>query len=250
MGQPIAFGYFMVLNIGILLFLKKLLIIKNIPGYATLILFITALFLTGSRGPWLCCIVMILLFWGLPKINLNIIGIYLFSGILAIGGILAVGKNFFISLDPYGTFSYRIALIQNSLMEIQKNLWFGSADYFSSVELEEMRQGQGIIDIVNSYLQVALHSGVIGLFLFALIFIILIFQIFKCVKRISRKNSPECFYLGILMVGTLIASMLLIGTVSLLPYIKLYCWSFIALGSAYVRFIHAAEKEAVVDCRI
>ena len=37
--------------------------------------------------------------------------------------------------------------------------------------METMRQGEGIIDIVNSYLQVALETGLVGLGFFLLIFI-------------------------------------------------------------------------------
>src|SRR5947209_19575554 len=46
----------------------------------------------------------------------------------------------------------------------------GSPYYLSSPGMEQMRQGEGIIDMVNSYLGVALPTGSVGLFLFLAVF--------------------------------------------------------------------------------
>lgn len=241
MEHPIAFGYFMTLALGILLVLKKQIQIKNIPFAITFLLFIGVLFLTGSRGAWLASFFLIFLFWVLSKINYNFLSIYITSGLLFLISIGAIAKKFLPLLDPYGTFDYRISLIQNSLTIIRSNLWLGSASYRETSEMEGLRQGQGIIDIVNTYIQVALESGVIGLSLFILIFMVLIYKISKYLKGLSHKDAGadggEYFYLGIYLMAALLSTMLFIGTTSSLGNISIYYWALIGMSSAYLRLL-------------
>ena len=44
-----------------------------------------------------------------------------------------------------------------------QNLYFGSFTSASSPAMEALRQGQGIIDVVNTYIGVGLQTGVVGL---------------------------------------------------------------------------------------
>jgi hypothetical protein len=65
-----------------------------------------------------------------------------------------------------GSIDYRSQLMDNAWIVIQQNLWLGSIDFLKTPEMEAMRQGEVIIDIVNTYLSLLLAYGVIGFGLF------------------------------------------------------------------------------------
>ncbi|WP_170112593.1 O-antigen ligase family protein [Sphingomonas fennica] len=68
--------------------------------------------------------------------------------------------------DTEDTAAYRVRLFHRGLEEIAKHPLIGTnQDEFTS-HMEDMRQGERIIDFVNSYIYVALVSGVIGLVMF------------------------------------------------------------------------------------
>ena len=62
------------------------------------------------------------------------------------------------------TVSYREHLFRVSLDVIQLNPIFGSPNFL--MQMEELRTGEGIIDLVNAYLAFALAYGLVGLGLF------------------------------------------------------------------------------------
>ena len=64
------------------------------------------------------------------------------------------------------TFSYRQELLRVSVQHILKYPIFGDHLFYSRPEFETLRQGQGIIDITNFYLQILLHYGMIGFILY------------------------------------------------------------------------------------
>ena len=237
MGGPIPLGYFITLSIGILFFLVKQNRSKIIPSFLSVVLFFAVLFLTGSRACWLSGFMLIVLMHGLSKVDFDHIGIYLASGFFLFLGILLASWKAALALDPFGTFIYRIDLFQNSFTVIRNHLWLGSANFLETPEMEAMRQGQKIIDIVNTYLQVALHSGIIGLSIFIAVFIMLIFQISGVMKRLSLKENQVSFNLGLFLLSALMTTVVFIGTVSSISYIPVYYWSLIGLSSAYVRMM-------------
>lgn len=63
-------------------------------------------------------------------------------------------------------FGYRYQLFVVSSEVIIDNFVFGSSTPREDPRMEVLRQGEGIIDIVNTYINIALHYGMIGLYLF------------------------------------------------------------------------------------
>jgi O-antigen ligase len=98
-------------------------------------------------------------------------------------------------------------------------------------EMQEMMQGQGIIDIVNSYLGIALSRGMIGLLLFLMIFLSLLYRIYI---HYSRAPDEEVRVLGKILFSILISFMVMIFTVSMISYISYYMWILIALSASYI----------------
>jgi O-antigen ligase len=100
-----------------------------------------------------------------------------------------------------------------------------------------MRQGQGIIDIVNTYIQIALSSGIIGLVLFTGFFAQILNGIYRAMYSIPDKNSEE-YLLGRALLSTLSAILLIIFTVSSISFIPIVYWSFAGLGVAYSQMVY------------
>jgi O-antigen ligase len=234
---PIPLGYFMVFALAVLLFMKELLPKRKLFIYSTLVLFLVTLVFTGSRGAWLTAIIFCLLYF-----YLNISNIWLKLSLLVGGvGLIIVG-NLSLSMigglnadavDEHGTFQYRIDLINSSIDIIKNNLLFGTDDPNKGGALESMRQGQGIIDIVNSYLELLFFQGIVGFTLFLAIFSISIRNLYVAAKSVRKKN--KFWLLGNMLIAMTLSTLVMIGTVSSVNFIPVYYWALIGLVGAYTR---------------
>lgn len=74
--------------------------------------------------------------------------------------------------DEHGTFIYRQELFWTSANYILQYPFFGDRNFLQSGMFDHLLQGQGIIDVTNLYLQVALTFGLVGLALFACVFVL------------------------------------------------------------------------------
>ena len=103
--------------------------------------------------------------------------------------------------------------------------------------LQHLIQGEGIIDIVNTYLQIALEYGYVGLFLFLLIFLGIGIKIQSLIRESRISNNYDLERLGISILVSFVSILVIIGTVSSLnsATVKVFYWSFAGLGTAYIR---------------
>ena len=97
---------------------------------------------------------------------------------------------------------------------ITANPFFGNP--FAANQMESLRQGQGIIDLVNGYLQVAVFHGVIALGLFLAL---VLFAVGRTVVawQTVRLKDPEHGYVGAALVGAMLGNMLFIATAGIDP---------------------------------
>lgn len=141
-------------------------------------------------------------------IKLNAMRVVLFVGILgtasrgALGGLVVAGMTYFLimlkghlirwaviascciaavvgaiwlsigdvsSVDQHGTFVYRQELLRTSVAYIMMHPIWGDYFYLRSGYFDHLLQGQGIIDVTNMYLQIALQYGLFGLGLMLLV---------------------------------------------------------------------------------
>ena len=65
---------------------------------------------------------------------------------------------------------------------IKQNPFFGDA--FVYLQMEQLRQGQGIIDIVNGYLYTALFNGLVGLGLIVSVLLVALGRAAVATKRV------------------------------------------------------------------
>lgn len=169
---PIAFGLFLVVGLALAPALlasspKKRLAALSIPAIGV------GLLATFSRGPWVGGALALAAYVATTRrsmtnlARLSVVGVVA-TAILAVtpfGGTL-IGLLPFIGNVEENTIDYRQRLLEVGWKVVQQNPLFGSEGYMQSPAMQSLVQGQGIIDIVNSYLRIALDSGLIGLSLY------------------------------------------------------------------------------------
>ncbi len=236
----IPFGYFLALALGVGLYLLHTLKTGKLYIYMGTGLISIALFFTGSRGAWLAAIVILIThFYFRLKFGGR-------AALVAVGLMLAAVAFLYEpnldSIDEHGTVRYRLDLIENSMRVISNHFVFGTPNPKETAALEASRQGQGIIDIVNTYLAVVLYYGMVGLALFVLIFAVQIVKVHSATKLANTHGRTSWMHIGNLLLAMLIATTVFIGTVSSISFIPVYYWSLLGLSTAYVRFQFANKN--------
>jgi O-antigen ligase len=241
-GQPIVLGYVMVVAIGFFLYVQKY-IQSRARQYLLLIALVGGLIAPLSRGPWIGAVVLFLVFLVTGRYSAKkLVG-------LATGLAVSIGA---ISLTPYAAklvsyipfvgavdnfnVTYRQLLIQNCISLIKGSPFFGVPNALGSSELQAMRQGQGIIDIVNTYVAVALGSGLVGLTLFLGVFLSVGFGLLKAIKQ-TKSLHTDLNLLGRVLLAVLCAILVMIGTVSSILSVALIYWMVAGMGVAYLDLV-------------
>lgn len=173
--EAIAFGFVCMTGAGCLLALRNPVSL-GIWRYVALTVLVLGLLSSVSRGPWLgfaLCVLFLSITSPKRSFKLALAGL---PGLVALLFLHPPFLDRFINLLPFvgsadkGSETYRSSLFEQSLIVIDRYPLFGSDSFLKEPEMQAMIQGQGIIDIVNTYLQIALYYGLIGLFLFTLYF--------------------------------------------------------------------------------
>jgi O-antigen ligase len=247
-GNSIALGYLMVVGMGFYLFLQRY-IRKKFIRQLGMALLAAGLIAPLSRGPWVGAVVLLAVFTvtgrnAVPRLVGLAAAATLALSLIAVlpGGERVTNLIPFIGSTEQGNIDYRQNLIDNSIIVIARNPWFGSINYLDAPEMESLRQGQGIIDIVNTYIQVALETGFIGLGLFVSFFALTLLGIYRAMRSIPDRNSEERL-LGRALLATLLAILLMIFTVSSITIIPIVYWSVAGLGVAYAQMVRRERRE-------
>jgi O-antigen ligase len=171
-GHPIVMGYLMVVAIPMYLYLAPSIPSKVIR-FLTLTVLLGALVATLSRGPWIGGMVMAVVVAGIGQGAAKRFG-KIGLGVAVAGGVALLsdwGRGLIDQLPFIGTVgaetvNYRQQLFEVSMHILSYSPFFGSPGFYGSAAAQQLRQGEGIIDMVNSYLGIAMGTGVVGLSLF------------------------------------------------------------------------------------
>lgn len=241
-GEPISLGYAIAVAFSFFLYLKKL-----IPGprswWLGMGLLLVGLYAPISRGPWVGAAVIVLLFAltgsspGRRLAQLAMVG----TVAISLLSVLPIGDKVINYLPWIGTaetktVDYREALILQSVDVIMRNPFFGASETLNAPEFQDLATGAGFIDIVNTYVSVALTQGLIGLFFFLGVFAAVIFGCIKVMRQIKDKGD-ERYVLGQGLFSALIGILVMIGTVSSISIVPKVYWSVVGLAVAYVRML-------------
>lgn len=212
-GHPLTLGYLLAVGFGFWLYLQQG--VKSRVAYVS----ITGLFLFGlladySRGPWLGAILIYLAFAalgprGLPKMFKAIAGMSLVGLVVAVsplGQKVARVVPYFGGTVDMGNVEYRERLFARSWDLIMEHPLFG--DQQALLEMADLRQGEGIIDLINGFITILLGNGFVGLSLFLLFIVIGSFKTFR-VSAAAARSDPDLSRLGACLVACMLGSLLM-----------------------------------------
>jgi len=247
-GQAIVLGYVISVAIGFYLFLQAS-VRSRLQQRLGALLLAAGLFATLSRGPWVGAAAMITAFIATGRDAVKRLMLLGLTGVLSLPLLSIIpGGNKLIDLLPYigttetGNITYREELFAKAMIVIQRNPLFGSVDYLNTAEMQSMMQGEGIIDIVNSYLAIALESGLIGLLLFAGFFTTIALGIRKGLRTFQDKDA-EALRLGRALLATLFGVLITITTVSSISVIPVIYWALAGIGVACIQMLRCTDRQ-------
>ncbi|CAH2602111.1 O-antigen ligase family protein [Rhodovastum atsumiense] len=202
-----------------------------------------------SRGPWMGAgvgvIAMLFLGKGGGKRIVQFVG---WGGLVVGIFLLTPWSETVISYLPFlgnvetGNIDYREKLLDVSLEVFMQSPFMGNFKYLDDPLLQQMRQGEGIIDMVNTYLQVALPYGAIGLIIFVGVFAT---SIYGVLRTFRNADDPQVERLGRGLCAAIIAILITIGTVSNIFIIPRIYFLAVGLCVGYVRVFGEGAQVAV-----
>ena len=237
--DSIMVGWVIVVAMAALLHLRK----QTHQGWRQLtvwIIVVAGVTASMSRAPWLAAI--ILSFTYILQSEKAITSLLKFGAIIFISLLMLSwfpsGQAFldllpFIGKDEQGSVDYRENLISAAIPAIERNFFTGDPRIPDIPELQGMRQGEGIIDLVNSYLAVMLYSGAIGLFFYLAMF----FSALRGLQRAKRTIAKEAVEFKVLartLVAMLVANMFMLMTASSILTAPILIYSTLGFCSAFV----------------
>lgn len=246
LGQPILLGYVMLIGLGLYLFLSQQ-IQKRWLRWLGWTLLLGGLYAPISRGPWVGALVLILFFISIspnaPKnlTKLTIAGAFL---ILLIGYIPSAQKVVdmlpFIGKTDTENVEYRVRLIDSAYIVFNRNPWFGTTNFNDDLAALGMTQGEGIVDVVNTYLFELLEHGLVGLSLFVSFFVILLFKLATTLLK-PTNTVNDMHLLGRSLLASIVATLVTITTVSSILVLPVVYWILGGLSIAYYCMIEQFE---------
>ena len=208
------------------------------------------LYSTLSRGPLVAAGVVVLL-TGLFSGQAVRYYSALAGVALAVTGALFVSPFWdrFVSVLPFvgtvdlGNVTYRQQLFEATLLMVSQRPLFGTIHVLDF--LEHLRQGQGIIDLVNTYAIYAMRYGLIGLGLFLLFLGAgLVFGIEAALR--ARGRDEETYRMAGAVASALAGSMIVIVAVSNIDSVPYVYTALVAVLVAMVRMTRPQRQRRVV----
>jgi hypothetical protein len=235
-GHALALGYALAIGFGFTLYLGRMLRAPQATVAMGVWMWV-GLLAAYSRSPW---VVAVVAFFAYAALQPD--GITRFTKYAAV----AVALSALVLVSPIGdrvidnlpfvgtvdaaTIEYRQRLAEVSWRLIQQNPWLGTP--FVLTEMEELRQGQGIIDLVNSYASTALLYGLVGLAL--LLGTVLAGMVGGfAASRAWREAEPEVAVMGACLLAAMLATLVMMAAGSFGTILALMVWMLTGLLLSY-----------------
>jgi O-antigen ligase len=236
-GHASALAYLLAIAFGFWLYLR--LHVKSVwRRTAIAIVLWLGLLASQARGPILGAVGIYLAFFllgprGVPRL-LKAVGVLA----IAVGGLglTPFGSRILNSIPFVGqsseneSFDYRQRLAERSWELIQLHPLLG--DPLAMTKMEDLRQGEGIIDLVNTYAGITLFYGLIGLACFLAVVILGAFNAYRVSKELQRRD-PDYSVLGVCLVACLLGTLFSIASNSFIYAYAILYYLLAGLAAAY-----------------
>lgn len=159
-----------------------------------------------------------------------------FGGIIIVTGLLLlISAPILSQADAQGSALYRYSLMTEAPILLGNHVWLGYREALANGMLDSLRQGQGIIDLVNVYISLIIIGGVASLVPY-LIFLGTTIQRYRALRR-ARPNREQ------LLLGQACLAMQF-GYVAMAPFIG--AWSGpMLLSCLWTALLAALRSEAL-----
>ena len=250
LGHPLILGLLMMIVLGLYLFVAPLIENKWMRRLCWLAI-IGGLFAPLSRGAWISTLILLFIYIAIGPKMIKRMTVAVFFSMLAAstlpfvpGGEKLINYLPFVGKGKTDQFNvdYREVLFEKGLQIVARKPLFGVDEPSLEPEMEDMVQGEGIVDIVNSYLNIVLGYGIPALMLYIGFFLLAIWRVFKSRKRIKDKNSDE-YRCGTALIATMLAVLVAIFSTSSIGAIPTIIYSLAGLLYAYARVIDIKYKK-------
>lgn len=211
-------------------------------------------FFTGARGGWLSAMVIAgayVFFIRASRMMRKAALVAMSIGTAAVFVLIMQDSD--IVSDQYGTFAYRAELLRTSFDQIASRPLFGEVEFRSNPRFAHLVQGEGIVDIVNGYLQVALTYGLVGLGLFLGAHIMTLKGSLKLIAAFDKKEDARqdsrFRRIAVLLVAVHLGFLLMIMTVSAISLTWHFGYLILALSVAAARAAALSSQDSAVEGR-
>lgn len=244
-GQPIVLGYVCAVAMGLYFAIQNNVTTRSTRVGITIAL-VAGLFASVSRGPWLGGALVAIAFVALgPKPWVALPKMALASIACALLLLATPYSDQIIDLLPFigsvniETIEFRNTLLENSIEVIARNPFFGSFDALASSEMQELRAG-GIIDVVNSYIALALTGGLVTVFFFVGFFVSIVLQLFFMQRKTPLNETDASIRRA--LIAAILGIMLIIYTVSSITFVPIVYWLVGGLGVGVIGAVTRPPK--------
>jgi O-antigen ligase len=251
-GHPIALGYLMMVAIAFMLAVRS--VAKPAAlwwlGMSSLL---AGLLVSISRGPWVGAIAMAVVWFGFSvgsgkRIvrSVSVVAVIICLIMLSPLGRPLIELLPFVGNVDVETVQYREQLFWVSLSVLAQSPLFGVPNYLQAGEMQQLIQGEGIIDMVNTYLAIAMSAGVVGLTLFVGVFVAAAIAVLKARARVADLHAGA-EQLGRALLAALAGMAVTIVTTSSISFIPTVYWLLAGLCVAYARAFSAEIIRQAVE---
>lgn len=242
-GHPLALGYLCCVTVLLMLSLQKGGIVVQVWWRRlALCLLAGGLLATMARGSWVGLLGGLLVWRLTDAAPIRSVFKAVFAGAAVLGllSLTPAGESIinglpFVGESDQTNVEYRQRLFEISWIVIQENPWFGTTNYLAHPLMHLLIQGEGIVDMVNSYVGHALSYGLVGLALFVGSFVWPMWQITR--RVIGKSAAHPAAPVARALVASLFATMIIIATTSSVHAIPWVFWCLIGLSVSCVRIL-------------
>lgn len=251
-GQSIILGNFYAVALGLWLYLQAGLTgWRRWLGTAAIAAGLAAAL---ARGPWVGAVVCLFVFFATGPNAKSSLPKFIGLSVLVAGIALASpARGWIIDHLPFigtideGNVTYRQLVIERALLLIRQNPLFGSP-YFIEY-MEDLRTGEGIIDLLNVYFAIGMAYGLVTLAAFISFLGVAAFRCVRAARTVAR-TDPDAARLGAALFASLSATMVIMYTVSNYLSVPYICVGLAALMVAYARVAAAAIEEGARSAEV
>jgi hypothetical protein len=243
--HSLMLGYLLAIAFGLWLSLRAWTE-SRFRSNAAIVLYWAGLLAAYSRGPWVGAIIVFFVYVALSHRRVS--GLLKAALAFALAGcivLLTPLGNKIMQVIPFlggtvdaGNISYREQLLDRAWELVQLSPLLG--DQHAIAKMEALRQGEGIVDIINGFANILLDNGFVGLTLF-LLFVLTGFARAWRVSRARAQVGAKISSMGAAIAASIVATLVMMWTGGLL--LDNNC-ILVALAAACARLSRSYQLEA------